>query len=55
MPKSVNTAFSEFINNTVNISKEESDNAKKSRKYIENPRFLCYNDSVPIAHCKDGL
>lgn len=30
MPKSVNIAFSEFLNNTVNISKEDSDNAKKA-------------------------
>ena len=30
-------------------------NVKKNVKYIENPRILCYNDSVPIAHLRMGF
>ena len=34
MATSVNAAFDEFLRNTVNIPKTESDNAKKSRDFL---------------------
>lgn len=36
MATNVNSAFSEFLNNTVNITKSDSDNAKRSRDYLIN-------------------
>ena len=44
MAKSVNTAFLEFLNNKINISTQESDNAKKSRDFLlEQIQDLSYN------------
>ena len=34
MASNVNTAFSEFLNSIVNVKKEESDKAKKSRDFL---------------------
>ena len=51
MPKSVNIAFSEFLNNTVNISKEDSDNAKKSRNFLlgQIQNLSCNGDFLSLA------